>query len=73
MIVLDDDGEFVQLEGGGYFKIMRVSALRRILDEIEGDPFVYVNRVGNLSLCTDDYQIFGIIDFNGEEIELFTE
>jgi hypothetical protein len=71
MIVIDEYGDMVQLEGGGFFKVMRVSKLRELLAEVEGDPLVYVNQVGNLTLCTDDYGSLGIINFNGEQVELW--
>ena len=69
MIAKNDDGELIELKGGGYLKLMRASKLRELLAELDGDPFVGVNRVGNLTILTDDFNYIGFIDFNGEGIE----
>jgi hypothetical protein len=69
MIAKDDDGELIELKGGGFLKIVRASRLRSLLAELDGDPFVAVNRVGNLTILTDDFNYIGFIDFNEEEIE----
>jgi len=74
MIVTDDDGSFVKLEGGGYFKVMRVERLRELLDDLDSDLYICVNRVGNLSILNSKLTIhLGMVDFNSELFELWDE
>lgn len=71
MIVTDDDGNFVEHTDGTLFTVLRVSELRKLLDEIQGDPFVYCNHLRNLAILDDGYSIVGTIHFTKREVEIF--
>ena len=74
MFVSDKDGEPLRWADGGFVKAVRASALRELLSKLEDDPLLYVNRVGNLSITTDDVtNLIGMIDFGSEVIELFRD
>ena len=74
MFVSDKDGEPLRWPDGGFVRAVRASTLRELLSKLEDDPLLYVNRVGNLSITTDDIgNLIGIIDFGSEVIELYED